>query len=151
MHPTGQLADASSADLAGAAHTASRDWPPWIALVGVAGAYYVGALVGLALTAPPFPLSVLWPPNALLLAALLLAPQRWWWMLVAAAFPAHLLAELQQNVPLAMVLCWFVSNVCEALIGAAFVRGLAGTQAGLSNVRAVIVVCGAAALAPFLS
>jgi integral membrane sensor domain MASE1 len=42
----------------------------------VAGAvYYIGAKIGLALTFDPFPLSVLWPPNALLLGCLLL-PRR---------------------------------------------------------------------------
>ena len=87
----------------------------------------------MALTAAPFPLSVLWPPNALLFAALLLAPRRWWWLFIAASFPAHLLAELQGNVPVSMVLCWFVSNVTEALIGASFVRWLAGRRAGLEQ------------------
>ena len=66
-------------------------------------------------------------------------------------FPAHLLAELQGNVPVSMVLCWFVSNVTEALIGASFVRWLAGASPGLSSVRTVIVLCGAAALAALLS
>ena len=90
----------------------------------VFAAYYLGAKLGLALTFRPHPISVLWPPNAILLAALLLAPIRWWPVLVAAAFPAHLLAELQDGVPAAMVLCWFVSNVSEALIGAFCVRWL---------------------------
>ena len=90
-------------------------------------------------------------PNALLFAALLLAPRRWWWLFVAAAFPAHLLAELQGSVPVSMVLCWFVSNVTEALIGASFVRWLAGPAPGLSRVRTVIVFCAGAALAALLS
>ncbi|HTP72538.1 MAG TPA: MASE1 domain-containing protein [Burkholderiaceae bacterium] len=145
----GQLVEASSSSAA--ARTASLDRPPWTALLAVAAAYYIGARVGLSLTAAPFPLAVLWPPNALLFAALLLAPSRWWWMLIAAAFPAHLAAELQENVPLVMVLCWFVSNITEALIGASFVRWLAGPGAGLNTVRMVIVFCGAAALAPFVS
>jgi PAS domain S-box-containing protein len=128
-----------------------RDWPPLVAALTVGAVYYVGARIGMALTAAPFPLSVLWPPNALLFAALLLAPRRWWWAFVAAAFPAHLLAELQANVPVVMVLCWFVSNVTEALIGASFMRRLAGTSRDLSSVRTVMVFCGAAALAPFVS
>lgn len=105
----------------------------------------------MALTAAPLPLSVLWPPNALLFAALLLAPRRWWWGFIVAAFPAHLLAELQDNVPVSMVLCWFVSNVTEALIGASFVRWLAGPAPGLSRVRTVIVFCAGAALAALVS
>src|SRR5689334_12281508 len=102
------------------------DHRPVVAALVTGAVYYAGAKIGLALTFDPFPLSVLWPPNALLLGCLLLAPTRWWWLLIAAAFPAHLLAELQDGVPVAMVLCWFFSNVAEALIGAIFVRRLAG-------------------------
>ena len=129
----------------------SREWPPLAAALTLGAAYYIGARIGLAFTTAPSPLSVLWPPNALLFAALLLAPTRWWWLFIVAAFPAHLVAELQHNVPVVMVLCWFVSNVSEALIGASLVRWLAGASPGLSSVRAVIVFCGAAALAALLS
>jgi hypothetical protein len=73
------------------------------------------------------------PPNALLLACLLLAPTRRWWLLILAAFPAHLLAELQGGVPVAMVLCWFVSNVVEALIGALFVRRFTGSAPAFAS------------------
>ncbi len=86
--------------------------------------YYVGARVGFALTLHPVPVSTLWPPNSILLAALLLAPTRWWWALILAALPAHVFVELGSGIPLGMVLCWFVSNSTEALIGAAGVRVL---------------------------
>jgi signal transduction histidine kinase len=93
----------------------------------VAFGYYLAARLGFVFTLQPHPISTLWPPNALLMAALLLTPARCWWVLVAAVLPAHLLAELQSGVPLAMVLGWYVSNCSEALIGAglvgAFVRG----------------------------
>jgi two-component system sensor kinase FixL len=118
----------------------------------VFAAYFIGAKVGLALTFQPNPISVLWPPNAILLAALVLAPVQWWWALLAAALPAHLLAELQGGVPVSMVLCWFVSNASEALIGAACLRRLAPaprTFDSLPNV-AGFVAC-AALLGPFLS
>src|SRR6478672_9142911 len=85
--------------------------------VGVALAYYIGAKIGFALTFQPHPVSVLWPPNSILLAALLLAPIRLWWVILLAAFPAHLAAQMQSNVPPAMIVCWFVSNSCEALLG----------------------------------
>jgi integral membrane sensor domain MASE1 len=98
------------------------------ALVGVA--YYLGARVGLALTFEPYPISPLWPPVAILLAALLLTPTRSWIWLLLAAFPAHLAAEMQSGVPMAMVLAWFVSNCSEALIGAIGVRWLIGRRCG---------------------
>jgi integral membrane sensor domain MASE1 len=93
-----------------------------VAAITVAAGYYLAAQVGLAFTFPPHPISVLWPPNALLLAGLLLTPARLWWLMLAAALPAHLAAELQGGVPLAMVLGWFASNCSEALLGAACIR-----------------------------
>src|SRR6266850_5650758 len=90
----------------------------------VALAYYLGAKIGFALTFQPHPISVLWPPNSILLAALLLTPVRFWWLILLAAFPAHLAAQLQSNVPPTMIFCWFISNSCEALVGAACVRYL---------------------------
>ncbi|HSE44144.1 MAG TPA: MASE1 domain-containing protein, partial [Gemmatimonadales bacterium] len=92
---------------------------PFRAALLMSVAYYVGARLGFLLTLHPVPVSTLWPPNSLLLAGLLLAPYRYWWVLLLAAFPAHLAVELQSGIPMSMVLCWFVSNCTEALIGAA--------------------------------
>src|SRR4029453_18373621 len=109
------------------------------------------AKVGLALTFAPFPLAVLWPPNAMVFGALLIAPTRWWWVLLAAVLPAHLLAETQEGVPISMVLCWYVSNMSEALIGAGLVRYLAGQPTRLDTLHGVTVVCCSAVVAAALS
>src|SRR5262249_2980149 len=77
--------------------------------------YYLGAKLGFALTFQPHPVSVLWPPNSILVAGLLLTPPRIWWFLLVAAFPAHWAAQLQSHIPPLMILCWFISNSCEAL------------------------------------
>ncbi len=122
-----------------------------IGLLVFAG-YYFGATVGFALTFRPHPVSVLWPPNAILLAALLLTPQRLWWLVIGAALPAHLAVEWQSDVPLTMMLCWFISNCCEALIGAGCVRYFLDGQVRFNRLRTVAIFClGAALLAPFLS
>ena len=92
--------------------------------------YYVGCKIGFALTFHPHPVSVLWPPNSVLVAALLLTPPRVWWFVLLAAFPAHLAAQFQSHVPPLMILCWFISNSCEALIGAGLTRYLAGGPSG---------------------
>src|SRR6266513_1262814 len=114
--------------------------------------YYFGAKVGLALTFQPHPISVFWPPNAILLAALLLTPPRIWWLLLLAAFPAHLVAELQSQVPPAMVVCWFISNCSEAVIGAGLTRYLLNGPVRFDSLRSVTVFCVCAAfLGPFLS
>src|SRR6266478_5824751 len=92
--------------------------------------YYLGCKIGFALTFEPHPISVLWPPNSVLVAALLLTPPRNWWVVLLAAFPAHLAAQFQSHVPPLMILCWFISNSCEALIGAGLTRYLAGGPIG---------------------
>ena len=127
------------------------DERPLLAAALAAVAYYVGARVGLSLTYLPFPLAVLWPPNALLFGALLLVPRRRWPLIVAAVLPAHLLAELQTGLPAAMVLCWFVSNVSEAVVGATLVLALGVAPRGLRNLRAALVVCAAVAVAAVVS
>src|SRR6266508_4458046 len=101
----------------------SGDLPAWrdpraLCLAVLTGCgYYLGSVLGFALTFQPHPVSVLWPPNSIVLAALLLTPVRVWWVILLAAFPAHLAVQLQSNVPPMMILCWFISNACEALIG----------------------------------
>ena len=114
--------------------------------------YYLGARIGFALTFQPHPISVFWPPNSVLLAALLLTPPRIWWLLLLAAFPAHLIAELQSQVPPTMVVCWFISNSGEAVIGAGLTRYLLRGPVRFDNLRSVAVfcICGAF-LGPFLS
>src|SRR5437667_4249682 len=130
----------------------SFDWR--IASIGlsVALAYYLGAKIGFALTFRPHPVSVLWPPNSILLAALLLTPIRIWWVLLLAAFPAHLAAELESHVPPTMVFCWFISNSCEAVIGAGCIRYLIDRPVRFDRLRNVGIFClFAAFLGPFLS
>ena len=118
----------------------------------VALAYYLGARIGFALTLQPHRISVLWPPNSILLAALLLTPARFWWLILLAAFPAHLAAQLKSGVPLAMILCWFISNSCEALVGAGCVRYLVDHPVRFDRLRNVgIFLVFGALLGPFVS
>jgi PAS domain S-box-containing protein len=114
--------------------------------------YYLGAKLGFALTFQPHPVSVLWPPNSILVAALLLTPPRVWWFLLLAALPAHLAAQFQGHVPPTMILCWFVSNCLEALIGAGGVRLLLGDGMRFNRLRNVAFFCLCVAfIGPFIS
>jgi two-component system sensor kinase FixL len=123
-----------------------------IAAAVLAVGYFAGVQVGLALTFVPNPVSTLWPPNAILLAALLLMPPRVWPLLIAAVFPAHVLAETLLGVPLTMSLCWFVSNVAEALLGAAIMLRYLGAAPRFDRVRDLSVFLFAGVLvAPLLS
>ena len=121
---------------------------PLLVFVG----YYLGARIGFALTFQPHPVSVLWPPNAILVAALLLTPARIWWLVLLAAFPAHWAAQLQSHVPPLMILCWFISNSCEALIGASLTRYLVGGPIRFTSLRNVGIFCLCVVfIGPFLS
>jgi signal transduction histidine kinase len=91
----------------------------WALIAAVA--YYCGCRLGFAFTFNPRPISILWPPNAILMSALLLVPRRNWPLVLVLVFAAHVVVQLGHEVPLSMVLCWYVSNSVEALIGAATV------------------------------
>ena len=117
----------------------------------VGSAYYLGAKVGFALTSQSHPVSTLWPPNAILFAALLLSQTRSWWFLLLAAFPAHLLVQLNADIPMTMILCWFVSNCTEALIGASIFRYLTKSEVRFDDTHHVSMFIMVALLGPFLS
>ena len=128
------------------------DWGVVAIALFVFASYFLGAKIGFALTFQPHPVSVLWPPNSILLAALLLTPVRIWWVVLLAAFPAHLAVQLDSGVPPTMILCWFISNSCEALIGAGCVRYLIDRPVRFDCLRNVGIFCFFAAfLGPFLS
>src|SRR5215813_12895589 len=114
--------------------------------------YYLGCKIGFALTFKPHPVSVLWPPNAIVVAALLLTPVRLWWFVLLAAFPAHLAAQLQSDVPPLMIVCWFISNASEALIGAGLTRYAIGGPLRFTSLRKVGIFCLCVVfIGPFLS
>src|SRR5438093_1611906 len=114
--------------------------------------YYLGARIGLALTFLPYPVSVLWPPNSILVAALLLTPPRIWWFILLAAFPAHCAAQIQSHVPPLMILCWFVSNSSEAVIGAGLMRYLVRGPIQFTSLRNAGIFCLCVVfVGPFLS
>ena len=61
----------------------------------VAIAYYLGAQAAFSIgTLSDRIFAPFWPPNIILFCALLLVPKRQWWLYIAAAFPAHVLAEI---------------------------------------------------------
>jgi signal transduction histidine kinase len=117
----------------------------------VSVAYYLGAKLGFALTFQPHPVSTLWPPNSILLAVLLLSPRRLWWFYLLAVFPAHLLVQINADIPASMILCWFVSNCTEALIGASVLQYLTRSEVRFDDTYHVWVFILASLLGPFLS
>lgn len=130
----------------------SVDYPTAVVGLLVCGAYYLGAQIGFALKFKVDTASVLWPPNSILLAALALAPYRMWSFLILCALPAHVLIELNAGLPARMVLCFFISNVSEALIGATALRWLTRGTFTFTRIwtMATLLLC-AGLIAPFFS
>lgn len=123
-----------------------------IAAILISAGYYVGVHVGFSLTFAPSPVSIFWPPNAILLAGLLLTPPRTWCVTIAAVLPAHFAAEVPLGIPWANAASWFVSNVAEALLGAAMIVGYLRRAPHFDRVRdlSVFLVFGVL-VAPVLS
>jgi two-component system, LuxR family, sensor kinase FixL len=132
--------------------SAPFEWRLVVIGLWVFAGYYLGAKIGFALTFKPFPVSVLWPPNSILVAALLLTPPRIWWVVLLAAFPAHCATQLQSHVPPLMILSWFISNSCEAVIGAGLTRYLVGGPIRFRSLRNTGIFCLCVVfIGPFLS
>jgi len=117
----------------------------------VCAAYFVGARIGEQLRFLPVTTSVLWPPNAILTATLLLAAKRRWWLYLLAAFPAHLIVQLEAARPILLVLALFVTNCSEALLAAGGIRRCSDGRR-FDTLRDVAVFVAYAVIgAPFLS
>jgi PAS domain S-box-containing protein len=136
-----EAAGGQSAERTVHSFSALFDWRLMVTGLWVFIGYYLGARIGFALTFKPHPVSVLWPPNSILVAGLLLTPPRIWWFLLLAAFPAHWAAQAQSHVPPLMILCWFVSNSCEAVIGAGLTRYFVGGPIRFTSLRHTGVFC----------
>ncbi|MEN3329764.1 MAG: two-component system, LuxR family, sensor kinase FixL [Acidobacteriota bacterium] len=123
-----------------------------VAILSVGVAYYIGAKIGFALTFQPHPVSTLWPPNSILFAALILSKPRSWWFLLLAALPAHILVQLNADIPSTMILCWFVSNCTEALISASLLRYFTDkSELRFDNTHHVSIFILVSLIGPFLS
>ena len=116
----------------------------------VGAAYYIGSLIGFALTFPDSAVSVLWPPNAIVFTALLLMPIRRWWVVLLGVFPVHVAVQLQSGVPILLILFWFISNAAEALIGAICLRRFVERQTDFAGLKNLAIYLAVAILAPFL-
>ena len=124
---------------------------PVAAALVIALGYYLGARLGFALTLAPVPVSTLWPPNAILLGGLVVTRRRFWPMVLAAVLAAHLAVQFQSGVPAGMVLCWFVSNCAEALLGASLILRFGNGGRTFETLRGTGLFLGAALTATVAS
>lgn len=124
---------------------APQDVTAALAAVAMTSAgYYFGAQLGFHLRFPESPHSVLWPPNAILLAALILMPMRLWPWCLVAVLPAHVAISLPAGVPWITVFGLYLTNVGQALLGAALFQHYFARHADDSARATTIafIVCG---------
>lgn len=117
---------------------AQRIFHPLLISVSVALAYYLGSRVGFLLTPRGNAIATYWPPNSILMASFLLVKPRRWWMLIVTVLGAHLLVQMQSGVPISTALGWFLSNVSEALLGAAMLYRFNRRKLLFSSVRGIL-------------
>jgi two-component system sensor histidine kinase UhpB len=111
--------------------------------------YYLGIRLGFALKPAGSPISMLWPPNAILLALLLLIDRREWWIAIGFVLPTHLAFQLNADVTILRSLGWFVGNVGEALLGALLVRRFVNPRKMFESTRGTFIfLCCAVVAAP---
>jgi nitrogen-specific signal transduction histidine kinase/integral membrane sensor domain MASE1 len=88
-----------------------------------------------------------WPPNVILLGALLLISRDRSWICAAAAFPAHVLAELQIGMTISSLLVAFAANLLLAILSAMAVRRWLGDPPALDDFHKAIIFVAVVGLA----
>ncbi|MGE5510427.1 MAG: MASE1 domain-containing protein [Bacteroidota bacterium] len=131
-----------------------RRWAAPIQWPLVAGlAYFVAAEAAFAVgTLSDRIFAPFWPPNVVLFCALLLVPSRQWWIFIAAAFPAHVLAELQVGMGPAQLIVAFATNCLIAVLNALTTRYLLISPPGLATFQhAILYVVSTACINPAIA
>lgn len=113
----------------------------------VALGYYVGSLTGFVFRFPSSGIAYIWPPNAILLAALLLVRRRRWPIVLGAAFAAHAVAHVQDQLPVQTWLWQFLANAAQAVLAAVIVGRFCAAQLRFDSLRCMTVFLGGAAAA----
>ena len=72
--------------------------------------------------------------------------------MLLAALPAHIAVEINSGVPAALILCWFISNCFEALVGAGLIRLFSGEKLRFDALQNVsLFIAFAVFVAPIMS
>jgi class 3 adenylate cyclase/integral membrane sensor domain MASE1 len=115
----------------------NRDWKIYAAkVVGVTGAYYGAAKLGLDLAFETKSVTAVWPPTGIALAALVLWGYRLWPGVALGAF----LANSWTGIPLYAVLGITLGNTLEPLAGAWLLQRVAGFRPSLDRIRDIIAL-----------
>jgi len=113
----------------------------WLAFLGVAGAYYGSAKLGLELSVAHGVITPVWPPTGISLAALLVFGPRLWPAVALGAFASN----ATSGVSLAVAAGISVGNTLEALVGVYLLRRV-GFRRSLERVGDVLALATLGAL-----
>jgi len=105
--------------------------------LGIAGAYFAGAKLGLALASLVPQVTLVWPPTGIALAAIVLFGQRVWPAIAAGAF----LANVRADEPVWVAAGIALGNTLEAVVGGLLLRRV-GFRARLGRVRDAAALVG---------
>ena len=119
-------------------------------LVGVG--YFLGGLLGTALSFQPDHIATFWPPNAVVLTALLLTKPRDWWPYLAVVLPAEMATDALAGIGPATALGFALANIVEVLTAALLLRRFTSLPFRFENQRyvALYILC-AVAVAPLVA
>ena len=102
-------------------------------------AYYLAAMLSLAIRYPGTTLSPVFLPNSIFLAALLLSPRRVWWIYVLAFIPAHFLSDGSFSLPLWWLLVTGCHDILLAMIAASLVSRFSRQNAPFETLRYAMI------------
>ena len=120
--------------------------PLWLRAVLFGTAYFVCAEVSRYLSVQRMTYVSFWLPSGLYLATLLLNPRRDWPWLILAALPANLAFDLIHGTRLAVILCFYVANTTQAVVGASLVKHFIAERPALGTLKEFIGLLGFAAV-----
>jgi integral membrane sensor domain MASE1 len=121
-----------------------EDWRIYVAkIVVLAGVYYGGAKLGLALAFETASVTAVWPPTGIALAALVLGGYRFWPGIALGALIAN---ATTGGIPIYSALGITVGNTMEAVVGAYLLLRLVDFRPSLERVRDVLALAGLAAV-----
>jgi len=124
----------------------------FLILIFVSIVFYLGAKLGLRLSAPPDHIATFWPPNTVILTALLLTNPRRWWLYFLAMTPAYLTAAFQGGYSINRSLIFFLANCTEIIVAAVALKHYCKEKLIFSKVRGMILfLVWAVLIAPFIS
>ena len=116
--------------------------PLWVRAVVFGVAYFVCAMIGIALSLKPGPFISFWLPSGLFVATLLMHERNHWPIFVLAGLLANTGFDLYNGQALQISLLFFLANSLDAIIGASLVQRFVAKRPSLRTTQELIGLLG---------